>query len=476
MSKIKLGVFFSLILLIFFLNYQPITSFFSQDDFFHLNAIANKSLTEIPSFFVSLQKDYAFYRPLSRETYNLLMYQIFGLNPLPFHLINLTLIIAIGILVYLLAKKLSNLQWTAALSILIYFISSVHNVELYYLSSIQLLLSTFFIILSLLSYLNQRFINSTIFFILALTCHESSVILPGILFLAEMMILKRNVKRLIPFFLISAAYLLLTSLFSNLPGQSVYKPTFNVKNMINGLGWYIAWSFGLPEALVDFVGPKLNLNANFLKWYATYVKVIFPLIIFVFSSLIISLYMNWKKINKSILFFVGFSFLFSILPFLFFPQHKFIYYLELASVFFSITLALIFTSRNDFKITNILFILIFILSLLTVYKQTNDLNILTYWAAKRSVAAKYLLERVKNDYSHVSLSTIFYFKNDPNYPFIAKEWGNSSRQAFYILSGNDALQLLYKDQTIRAFYEDLGEIPQDIDNTKVKTVVARFPY
>ena len=58
-----------------------------------------------------------------------------------------------------------------------------------------------------------------------------------------------------------------------------------------------------------------------------------------------------------------------------------------------------------------------------------------------------------------------YWKNDPNYAII-KNWGNSSTQAYYALSvaGRDALQLIYDDNSLKVYYEDI-EKPQNFENT-----------
>ena len=70
--------------------------------------------------------------------------------------------------------------------------------------------------------------------------------------------------------------------------------------------------------------------------------------------------------------------------------------------------------------------------------------------------------------------SVVYFINDPAYPYVAKEWGGSSKQASIILSGSDALQLLYKDPTLKVFYEDLDGVPNDLIGTTIYTMVARI--
>jgi hypothetical protein len=471
------------LILIFSLNWQAINSYFSQDDFFHLNVIFDKKLTDIPSFFLSKQADYAFYRPLSRETYNLVMYRIFGLEALPFHLVNLVLIAIIGLLTFLLTRKLFTSQIVAWFSLSLYSVSSVHNIELYYLGSVQLLLATSFIGISILTYLNKKMVLSIVFFILGLMSHELAITLPGIILLLELFVLKgqrlyakKTLIKYLPFVLIGLIYFILSSFISNLPQQQEYKPIVNFKSLVNGFGWYIAWSFGLPEMLIDFVRSGLKLNSDFSRWYGNYLSAILPFLTLIISSILIFFLFSWRQFNKRLLVFLSCAFLTSISPFLLFPLHKFIYYLSFSTIWFAIFLAYILSIAWESGHIKKLWVILVAFSLIFLFKQTIDLNSTTYWAAKRSKAAEVLIRDIKVSHLNINKGTLFYLVNDSNYPFIAEQWGGSSRQASYIMSGKDALQLIYKDRSIRVYFEDIDNLPSNIDPSKLVTLVARFPY
>lgn len=464
------------------LNWGALTTYFSQDDFFHLNVVFNKPLTDVPSFFLSKQTDYAFYRPLSRETFNLLMYKTFGLESLPFHLINLILISVIGLYVFLLSRKIFNNQLISWFSIIIYSISSIHNIELYYLASVQMLLATIFVCSSIFSYLNKKILLSFIFFVLGLMSHEITIVLPGLILLIELLILEkkpfnyRSFNLFLIFMLIDLIYLVTSLLTVSLPGQQEYKPVLSLKSILNGLGWYVAWSFGLPEILVDFVGSGLKLNPNFIKWYSSYISAILPAFISIFFSLIILLLFLWNKLNKKSLFFLGSTFVVSVSPFLLFPQHKFIYYLILSQVWFAISLGMILSIAWSKKGIYRLITLGFIVSLAIVSYHTIKINEITYWAAKRAVAAEYILNDLKVRYPKVDSGTIFFVQDDPKYPVIAEEWGTSSKQAFYILSGKDAFQLFYRDPSIKVYYQAFDQPPKSNSQNKIILYTAKFPY
>lgn len=105
-----------------------------------------------------------------------------------------------------------------------------------------------------------------------------------------------------------------------------------------------------------------------------------------------------------------------------------------------------------------------------------EVNEITYWAAKRARAAQFLVSDIMSKHPKVEDETTFYFKKDPNYPQISEEWGSSSKQAFYILSGADAMKLIYNNNSITAYFEDVTELPRNIDWDKVITYDAYFPF
>lgn len=471
-------------ILSFLIFQDSIFSYFSQDDFYHLRTIMDKKFSDIPSFFITRQEGQTFYRPLSREIFNLLMYKSFGLNPLPFYLVNFSQIILISFLIFLLVEKITKRKIAALLAVILYVTNAVHSTELYYLASIQTLIVTSLLLISLINYLSyletkkiKKYYISFIFFIMALLSHETAIVFVAILVSVEIFKNwnRKIIWRILPFVEIIIIYLLITLSFNSLPNQQVYQPIFSLKSVLNTSVWYTLWNFGFSEMLVDFIGPNLSVNPNLIKWYGNYVYLILFLSFLFFISVTYLFWIFKEKIFKTKLLFLFFvCFLITLSPFLFFPQHKSTYYLSFSSVWFAgLVSSLIAPAYTKyFKILVCLIVII----MFTISYQTIQLNKLTYWAAKRAVAAKYLLNEIKIKYPVVPKGSIFYIKNDPYYPKIAKEWGTSSKQAFYILSGADALKLLYNDSSIQTYFEDKGPLLSKSDNSKIINYVARFPY
>src|SRR3989344_1462003 len=488
----KLAILISLSIIFFFLfrlvNISN-SSYFSQDDFFHLRMIMDKNIYDIPSFFVNTIEGQTFYRPLSRETYNLIMYQLFGLNPMPFHIYNLLLILLNSILLTLIVKRITNSLLTTYLSVLIFLVSSIHSVELYYLSSVQTLMSTSLVLLSILVYtlfIRSRNINyflfSILLFSIALFSHESSIVLPGFILILEIFYgrkisIKSFAVYLMPFLFLALLFLISTTSITNLPSQKVYQPIFNIKSILNTFGWYLAWSLGVPEMLVDFVKPGLKLKPEFVVWYKDYVKVISPLI-FIYGTVLLLLIFHLRKtlIKNRFFIFCVLAFIISLLPFIFFPQHKFVYYLSLAFIWFSIIFGIILSSAWQYSLIHKALVVLAVLAFSLVAYKTIEINSITHWAAKRAKSAEVLMEGIKKDYPSVPKGSIFYIKDDPNYPYIAAEWGTSSKQVFYILSGSDALKLFYKDSSIETYFQAVGGLPKKTNESRVINFTAIFPY
>lgn len=497
MSKLLQFLLFSVVLLLIIkFNQDSLISFFSQDDFFHLRQVMDKEIRDIPSFFLPYNElGYAFYRPLTRELYSFVMYNLFQLSPLPYHLVNLILILINGFLTYKIVKTFNN-QVGAIIAVIIYLFSSVHSIELYYLSSSHILTCSAFIILGLLSYekylknrLKKYYYLTILFSILAIISHELGIVFILFAALLELMIhntlqlkinpgtIKNIFIRLLPFLIILGIRLIFFFLVKSLPNEDAYQPIFSLKQSINILSWYTVWSFGLPEALLDFVGPKLVINQNFIQWYGGYIKIVFTLFLFLIIGIIMIIYQFRKYLIKDRFFyFLMISYIISLSPFLFFPQHRFVYYLGFATIWFSATIGYLLGFSWKIGGLNRLLVIIFIFLWSVISYNTINFYKITHWSAKRAIAAKSILKDIEQKYPDPPRNAVFYIQDDPNYPKISESWGTSSKQAFYILSGSDGLQLLYNNPNIKVYYQAFHSEEDIISKKDVIRYQATFPY
>lgn len=460
MAKIRKHFFLTATCLLIVLFYGFIaTLYFSQDDFFHLRVSqTDGTLKQFLGLFsfkaFSERGGIYFYRPIFREGLFNVFYQLFGFNSLPFRFLQLTIHLINTLLVYKLVKALTKKETAPLIGSLIFGLSAANVGVLSYLAGgIQASGMTMFLLISTLFFLKNKRLYAFIFFVLALASHEIAVSFPAILvgvtaFKEGGGKITRVIKWLWPYLVVVGVFLFLQVKVIGLPiSETQYGFNFSIARILNSYVWYFAWSLGLPEMLLDFVGPGLKLNPNLMNFWGSYFKFIFPL----FISLIFTLVLGVKKeIRNKIFWLFAFWFLVGISPVVFLPLHRSTYYLALSMVGVGGMIGLIFErSLKEKKRVGYLLVFLFIsLSLITI-----NLSRKTYWAINRAKIARELIMEVKSNYPSLPKGATLYFLNDPDYPVINEDWGGSAKQAKVVLSGSDALTLLYKDKDLKVLYE-----------------------
>lgn len=467
------------------LYYPVLFTYFSQDDFFHFKvSLTDGSILQFINLFgfhPFTERGIAFYRPIFREDLFNIFYSLFGLNPYPFRILQFSLLFLNSFLIYHLINKFFNNKYLSFFVSFFYAISSAQVSPLYYLAGgIQVLGATTFLLLTLLLAFKNLFF-SFFTFLLALASHELASIIPFIItsLLFIRYPFKKAFKKLwqvLPFFFVLSVYLYLeiTKIGFSV-SEKQYQAIFSLKAILNSYMWYIGWALGLPEMLIDFVFPGFKLNPTLMRYWGSYYYTIFST--FLISLLLLlagSIYLLIKK-NKLFFdkkfFFFGFWFILSLVPVILLPLHKSTQYLETGLGAFWTIIGLIIFNIYQLKILRI-FCIILVISLFTLSATSVILQRNTYWAAQRGRYAEQLIRQVTTAYPTMPKGSVIYFKNDPNYPFVAKEWGSSSKQAAFILNNADALRLVYKDPTIKVYYEDLEK--PDYSKENVYSLVAKI--
>lgn len=463
MGKIDRYLVFLIVIFALVLYWPVFTTYFGGDDFFHFKVAMTdgsaKGFVRLFGFYPFSTRGIAFYRPLFREvTYNA-FYSLFGLNPLPFRFLQICLQAANIFMVYMLAQKILISKRAALFSTLFFGLTAANVGVLYYLAGgVQAQGATFFGLLSIISYSNNRKLRTFVFFVLALASHEMAVgilvILMGWKWMEAKKFHWRDYFSFWPYFAVAGIYLYLNFFvigFSETEAQ--YKLVFSIPKLINTLGWYVAWSFGLPEMTVDFVGSGMKLDPRLMEMWGRYFVIIW-LTFFAAGLLILWQTLgNLKKVVGKRFVFLVLWFLVGILPVIFLPIHKKTYYLALSLPAFWILIGYLVKNIKT-KWFAILAGLLVVLNIVSVKLAEK-----TYWAINRAKVAEKILSDFEKEYPALPRKSLIYVKNDPNYEIFSQEWGGTSRQAFYALSGSDAWQLKYRDFEIRAIYEDLEDKP-----------------
>lgn len=465
------------------LYYPALFTYFSQDDFFHFKvSITNGSIKEFLNlfgFYSFKQRGIAFYRPISRELPFNIFYMIFGLNALPFRIFSFIIHFVNIVLVYLLTQKLFKNKNLSVFASLFFGISAANVATLYYLAGgIQALLATSFTLLTLISFKLYLETNKLKFklisfftFLLAVASEEQAFIIP-VLLIYLIYVFKKNLSAALPYLAIVSILIYLEIFkigFS--PGEKEYQLIFNIKTFIHSLSWYTVWALGVPETLIDFVLPGFKLNPTLLRYWSNYYIFIFPAFFISSLSIIITtLYLFFKKRQiflDKIFLFALIWFPLGLLPVLLLPLHKSTHYLYISLAPFWIVIGYITLKlKKAFKT-------VLIISLIVLSSASAILGSSNYWAANRGKLAEKLINQVKTNYPNLPKGAIIYIQNDPNYPHLTEEWGNSSKQASFILNGYDALQLLYKDTSLKVYYEDINQ-PQAIDKNTYPLILKIY--
>lgn len=156
-----------LIILTFFMTSSMLDNYFVGDDFtwFRWAAEGGTGLGQVWHYFT--QSDGFFYRPGTKIFFSL-MYPIFWLNPVAYHVTSLILHTIVVLLVFFLARKvLRNFGLSALAAFLFVMLSSYHE-AVYWIASVGHLFSVMFALLSLLLFIWWDEKKKIIYFILSL--------------------------------------------------------------------------------------------------------------------------------------------------------------------------------------------------------------------------------------------------------------------------------------------------------------------
>lgn len=465
---------FALVLLFF---HKVLGVYFSQDDFFHITISQTDgswgSFLNLFGFHPFEERGIAFYRPVFREAFFNIFYSAFGLNHLPYRLFQFALHFTNIALAYLFVQLLFGEKRVSLFAALFFGIAVANVATLYYLTGgVQVLGGTTFILLTLLffeKYTRWAFLT----FLVALASHELAVVTPLLLAVT-------NWRRALPFFVPVFVYLYLEFTVIGFSKEEVqYQTVFSLPKLVNTYAWYTGWALGLPEMLIDFVRPGLQLNPSLMRYWGGYFRVIFPafsISAIFFSVIIFSQLLKQRNaiLNKKVFFLVVW-FIAGLAPVAILPWHKSTYYLYPVLPAFWTLIGYFIFKFLDVKKNLLVRYLVFglVLALFVLNTGSVFLGDKTYWAASRGRLAQKLISDISQEYPTLPNGSAVYIKNDPDYPFVAKDWGGTSKQASIILNREDALRLYYHDSTLRVYYEDLGGLPENTQGV-VYEIIAKI--
>lgn len=413
------------IFLVSLLLFSPaLGAFYTHDDFFHLKISDAKSIADFFGYF-DLTKNltgYGVYRPLSTQTFYMLAWKLYNLNPIGQRIISIVFFFILIYLVYKLAKTITENQKLSLIAAFIYSTSSTHYLQIYFLSLFQELSVAVFTLLSVILHVKylenikiSKLILSTTCFLLALMCKETALVIPLLIILVYLLRnshsrtlkVRRLFFSLMPIGLVIVLYVYMRIFYFGFPKGDSYVWDFSVLRSINTILWYCLWSLNIPEMLVDFVGPGLRVNYGQLTYWKYYYLAILIsnfAIFFIFLENIIKIF-NKKFVKIGV--FCTLWFIFSLLPVMFLPWHKFSYYLTIPIMGISIFMSyLISKSKKP---------ILYLFFLLWMISSTSNVFLLekSYWIPNGSKISKRIYKHLKiNEKYYKGHKVVFYDRDE----------------------------------------------------------------
>ena len=380
---------------------------FAQDDFINLYISQASNLSQFLNFFNpnATFPDLFFFRPLTTQVWFFLNQLLFGLNAIPFHIEALILHIGTSYLFFIAVKILWQKKNIALLSSILYSLSAVHFLSLYYISTFQELGKTFFMLLCVIFFARKLYLISALIFIGALLSKEGSIILPVFLMSFELfrrreenlkLVFKETLVKSLPLWLILIGYLILRWVgLGGIFSEGGYSISFSIFNILQNLKWYIIWSFGLPEIISTYP----NLSTDSLLYFVRDFRLALPIVIS-FMVFLGSILMSGKpNFSLKTVLLLSLLFLIPILPTLPLYQHKYPQYLGLSAVAVLPLIPMILTDKKLVMVGLSAFVILQFLSI--------ELTRQTHWSTHRAQVTKYYYDNFSKEDIKEGTTVIF---------------------------------------------------------------------
>lgn len=319
--------------------------------------------------------DYYFYRPLQIFTYAL-DYSVWKLNPVGYHLTNILIHILVALCIYWLINILFASDILSLLTSLLFVIHPINTEAVSYISGRADPLAALFILLSLILYIKgatstKSYLSSCVLFILAILSKEGALILiPLLLWYGYAFNNKISLKRIIPFLVIAAIYIISRVIvYKNIVSPFIYPTTFfqRLPGVFVSLVKYIKLLF-LPF--------NLHMEHGLRFFSLLDVRAILGVLVFIFCFI----YLFKHRATKGLFFFsIGWFFITLFPVSNIFPINAYMaeHWLYLPAIGFFLVVAKGLDSLYKLKNSRIISVIIF-LGLLIFY-STLTIKQNTYW-------------------------------------------------------------------------------------------------
>jgi len=420
------------------------SAYFFQDDWFNLK-ISIVQFSDIFSFFIPRQ-DVTFYKPFGMQIPFYFVHSLFGLNPLPFHILAFITHTLNIILVYLISLKISQKKNVSLFISFLYGTSAIFYTQLFWPSAYSFLIGPTTFFLALLLFLEFIDIQRKIFYYLSLIIFSIGIFTNEMVNVFPLIIsfyllvfgLRKFWKYPIPFFIISITLILARFTLFPPPLEGSYQIVFG-KHILTNLEGYILWSLNLPEELKAQLVSFWKLNPLFIQNFPQLTRLLYvSLFISLCAFCLFPLFYIQRATTierKKILLGLGW-FILSLLPVIFFSKHSFSYFLAIpaAGFYFTLgTLLFIYISKAQ-KIFSFILVTIIILNWLITSYSTIDFNKNVHFAPRRSKISQELVDRAKKNYPFQKQKSIIYVPDSSE-----NKLSLNYQDAFQVIFGNNII-------------------------------------
>jgi len=420
--------------------------YFFQDDWFVLNWVESQNFL---SFF-NFRTDIIYWRPLSMPILFFMAHKLFSLNAFAFHLVSFGLFSILTLTIYKLTMAIFNDKKIALISAMLYATSPIHFISLSWFSTTSYIVGPIFEALSIISFISfsknkniSFYALSILFFLLGIASSEFALVLPFVIITYCFFYGKKiNYKLFLPFFTVNIAYLILRFIIFPIPAKGDYALSLDLAQ-VNNFVWYLIWSLGIPERFKVLIFPGLPDQS--IKILTQFWQITAPFALFVFLA-----FFNISKLfkNTKLLFFSLVWFCVNLLPVIFLSNHSYPVYLSFAG------LGIIFVLANLIGRYKYPYLIFAVLLWLIVSFESVRFTGNSHWIANEQAMSKayvdYAVKLVKDPPSN----SIFIFKPanlafSKTHNFLIVEGEDTLKLS---LSDQSAMQVIYKDQSIKSLY------------------------
>ncbi len=428
------------------------SAYFFQDDWFSLSISRVTNIAQIFKFFIP-RSDVIYYRPLGMQIPFAVSQFIFGLNPLPFHIVTFIIHLLNGLLVYFLIKELLSNKNIAIFGTFLYLISATHGIIFYWSATFAFVLAPFFYFSSVLLYFRKHILISIVLFVMGLLSNELLISLPVLLLIYELVLGKREFKKLAIYFILTFAYLVMRWQYLPNVQQGDYQLQLGFKQLLLNLRDYCLWALNWPNEIHNQFSSFLLLNLTFMKnflFQITTWMINTLLVLFVIGLSLLNFIRN--STSRHIMIFGGMWFVIGLMPVLFFSQHAFSYYVPVALVGLIVVLgsSVANLSKTINPVQYIILLLFIGSGLYAASLLTMEFDYYTHWAPRRSQLSQKFITNIRNKFPTLL----------PGFTVVVKHSGSSSEYQ-WAMGDENALKVIYNDDSISTLYlNKLDTLPQ----------------